>query len=54
MSGWWLLSREGDVEHVRPVHLHHVVEQRPDIVKFLALEQGYAFINEPERVWKES
>jgi len=48
MSGWWLITDDYDnnIESLITVHYHHVIFQRPDILKYLALPFGYRFLME--------
>ena len=55
MSGWWLTtdSYNSDVSTLKTVHFHHIQEQRPDIVIYMALPFGYRFQlgGTDDRVW---
>lgn len=55
MSGWYLTSNEynGDIKTLVVDHLYHILNERPDLVKFLALPVGYRFYKEKqtEMVW---
>ncbi|MBI5362233.1 MAG: hypothetical protein HZA53_03575 [Planctomycetes bacterium] len=54
MSGWWIGTERTaeDYSNVRPVHLYHVTNSRPDLVKFLALSTGCRFDQrDQDRAW---
>jgi hypothetical protein len=55
-SGWYLWAGEelsSDPELFRPVHIEHLTEMRPEIVKYLALPPGWRFLiaGDYEDVW---
>ncbi|RLB54262.1 MAG: hypothetical protein DRJ42_09715 [Deltaproteobacteria bacterium] len=45
MSGWYLTTAryDGNVESLKVVHLHHVTQARPDLLRHLALPPGSYF-----------
>ncbi|GAA4277923.1 immunity protein Imm33 domain-containing protein [Aquimarina mytili] len=47
-TGWYIWSGEdfdkSDDTFFEPVHLHHLIETYPDIIKFLGLEPGWRFL----------
>lgn len=55
MTGWYLTSNSynGDVKSLIIDHLYHLLKERPDLAKFLALPVGYRFYkdNEGEEIW---
>jgi hypothetical protein len=52
MSGWWLTTGryDGSTQSLKPVHLRHVYETRPDLARYLALPFGYRFSSESGNV----
>jgi hypothetical protein len=55
--GWWLYGTDhrGDVSLMRNIHVGHLLTVRPELRKYLALDFGYCFSEEPEeRVWFEA
>lgn len=50
MSGWYLTSNSynGDVKSLLVEHLYHILKERPDLAKFLALPAGYRFFKDKE------
>jgi hypothetical protein len=60
MSGWWLLTEDydGRPDHfasMKPTHVFHVLQQRPDVGRYLGLSTGYAFLtNSESSVWFEA
>lgn len=55
-SGWYLWAGEelsSDPEFFRPVHIEHLNEMRPEVVKYLALPPGWRFLiaGDYEDVW---
>lgn len=55
MTGWYLTSNtyKGDIKTLVVDHLYHILKERPDLVKFLALPAGYRFYknDKDEEVW---
>lgn len=54
MSGWWLITDGygGDINSVTLEHVRHLVEWRPELVKYLALPPGWSFrTGWRKRVW---
>lgn len=55
MSGWYLTSNsfDGDVNTLIVDYLYHILKERPDIAKFLALPSGYRFYKDGEghNIW---
>jgi hypothetical protein len=49
MSGWWITENgyTGPASDLKTVHLYHLTQRRPDLIKFLALPFGYRF-QQPE------
>jgi hypothetical protein len=55
-SGWYLWAGEelsSDPEFFRPVHVEHLSEMRPEILRYLALPPGWRFLiaGDYEDVW---
>jgi hypothetical protein len=55
-SGWYLWAGEefsSDPGFFRPVHIEHVGEMRPEVLKYLALPPGWRFLiaGDYEDVW---
>lgn len=55
-SGWYLWAGEelsSDPEFFRSVHIEHLREMRPEVVKYLALPPGWRFLvaGDYEDVW---
>lgn len=55
-SGWYLWAGEvwsSDPELWRPVHIAHLREMRPEVLKYLALPPGWRFLiaGDYEDVW---
>lgn len=48
MSGWWLTTEKynGDVSTLRTEHFYHILEKRPDLVRYMALPYGFRFFQE--------
>lgn len=42
MSGWWFVADQydGNIDSMRPVHLHHITAARPELAQYLALPTG--------------
>ncbi|WP_251962128.1 hypothetical protein [Pseudomonas sp. Marseille-Q5299] len=55
MSGWWLSTDryDGNLESLQTLHLQHVVNKRPDLVKYLALPFGYRFYGPTDQYWQD-
>lgn len=53
MSGWWITTDKfnGDSNTLRTEHVYHLLETRPELVKFLALPFGFRFKSNVEEVW---
>lgn len=53
MSGWWLTTDlyNGDVSSLKTVHMHHLSNERDDLVKYICLDFGYKFCSESQEVW---
>ncbi len=58
MSGWWLTTEKynGDINTIKTEHFYHLLEKRPDLVKYLALPYGFRFFQKgykdgPEKIW---
>lgn len=54
MTGWWLTTEQydGNTKSLKPVHYFHVAFKRPDLIKYLALPNGYRFFaGIEEDVW---
>ena len=56
MCGWYLWAGEQfseDKDFFKSLHLYHLAERRPDLMKFLALPAGWRFLvaNDFEDVW---
>ncbi len=55
MTGWYLTSNSynGDIASLVVDHLYHILKERPELAKFLALPVGYRFYKdrETEEVW---
>ena len=58
MSGWWLTTEEynDDVNSLKTEHFYHLIEKRPDLLKYMALPYGYRFFqdgykNNSEEIW---
>lgn len=58
MSGWWITTHKynGDISTLRTEHIYHLIEKRPDLIKFISLAYGFRFFQEgyegnEERVW---
>lgn len=58
MSGWWLTTEKynGDVTTLRTEHFFHLLEKRPDLIKYLVLPYGFRFFEEgykknKEQIW---
>jgi hypothetical protein len=43
MSGWIIVSSSygGDTAKLKVGHLYHITEQRPDLIRYLALPRGW-------------
>ena len=59
VCGWYLWAGEelSEVPHFfRVQHVHHLVEQRPDLAKYLGLAPGWRFLvaGDYEDVWFDS
>lgn len=58
-TGWYLWAGEGDpppaAEFFVPLHVQHLVEWRPDVLKFLGLPPGWRFVTDGnyEDVWED-
>jgi hypothetical protein len=55
-SGWYLWAGEElslDSEFFRPVHIEHLSDMRPEVLKYLALPPGWRFLiaGDYEDVW---
>ena len=47
MNGWYLWSGEqfpSADDAFSPVHPHHLIHLRPEVIKFLGLPPGYRFL----------
>jgi hypothetical protein len=55
MTGWYLTSNSynGDIKSLMVDHLYHLLQERPDLAKFLALPVGYRFYKDSneEKIW---
>jgi hypothetical protein len=45
-TGWYLWSGEysEDPDFFKPLHYHHLIDWRPDILKYLGLPPGWRFL----------
>jgi hypothetical protein len=47
IDGWYLWSGgnipQGDIEFFKPLHVEHLLEQRPLVLKYLGLPPGWRF-----------
>jgi hypothetical protein len=57
-TGWYIWGGEysDNPNFFQPLHISHLCESRPEIVKFLGLPPGYRWLsdNETEDVWFDS
>jgi len=55
MSGWWLTSNlyDGNIVSLKQIELHELILMRPELIKYLALDNGFRFILDKngEDVW---
>jgi hypothetical protein len=54
MSGWWITTDQynGDIKTLKHQHTYHVTAARPELVKYLALPDGFRFnLSATEDVW---
>lgn len=53
MSGWWITTDQynGDTKSLKTVHAQHVAVNRPDLVKYLGLPNGYRFHELTNDAW---
>lgn len=53
MSGWWLITEkyDGNIKSLRNEHCLHVTAARPELVKFLALPDGFRFHSDTGETW---
>lgn len=55
MTGWYLTSNsfDGDINSLVVDHLYHILKERPDLAKYLALPPGYRFYKDEkeEEAW---
>lgn len=54
--GWYLWAGEeflDDEDFFKPLHVYHLIEKKPEIIKYLALPEGWRFLaaNDYEDVW---
>lgn len=54
-TGWYLWAGDfrDDIDFFKPVHLHHLYELKPEIIKFFGLAAGWRFMYDEnhEDVW---
>ncbi|KAA9325585.1 hypothetical protein F0P96_19860 [Hymenobacter busanensis] len=55
-SGWFLWSGEYSAadDFFEPVHLRHLIERAPEVIRYLALPPGFRFLNDDacyEDIW---
>jgi len=45
MNGWYIWSGEwsNSDDFFKPIHVEHLIEKRPDILKYLGLDIGFRF-----------
>jgi hypothetical protein len=45
MSGWWLTTDKynGNPDTLKTEHIYHLVEKRPEVMKYLSLPYGFRF-----------
>lgn len=58
-TGWYIWAGEtlsDDPDHFRPLHVEHLVEIRPEVLKFLGLPPGWRFLKagDYEDVWQDA
>lgn len=60
MSGWWITTKDynGDVSTLLTQHFSHLIEKRPDLIRFMALPCGFRFFEQGyndhnEDVWND-
>jgi hypothetical protein len=59
-SGWYIWAGDeysDDPDFFVPLHISHLKDWSPDLIKFLALPPGYRFLigeNDYEDVWKDN
>ncbi|UXZ98211.1 hypothetical protein K3169_10260 [Pseudomonas phytophila] len=53
MSGWWITTDKynGDTKSLKTVHAPHLAVNRPDLVKYLGLPNGYRFHELTNDAW---
>jgi hypothetical protein len=54
MTGWWLTTSlyDGNINSLETIHYYHVAFNRPDIIKWLALPNGFRFLSgDLNEVW---
>jgi hypothetical protein len=54
MSGWWITTDQynGDIKTLKHQHTYHVTAARPELIKYLALPDGFRFnLSATEDVW---
>lgn len=53
MSGWWLYTEKynGDIKTLQNVHVSHLIEKRPDLVKYLGLPSRFRFVENTSQIW---
>ena len=55
MCGWWITTDlyDGNIKSLMNVHFYHLAFTRPDLLKFMALPEGFRFYieNENAEVW---
>jgi hypothetical protein len=58
-TGWYIWAGEGDPstdpDFFVPLHVQHLAEWRPEVLKFLGLPPGWRFLTdgEHEEVWED-
>ena len=58
-TGWYLFAGEGDPspdpDFFVPLHVEHLAEWRPEVLKFLGLPPGWRFLTDGdyEDVWED-
>ena len=52
MTGWWLTTEQydDDTNSLETLHYYHIAFRRPDIIKYLALPDGFRFFSGQEGV----
>ena len=55
MSGWWITTEkfDGNIDNLRNEHYPHLIEKRPDLLKFMDLPFGFRFFQDGYKKHKE-